>query len=75
MNRINNLDDRFQDVKQRFDYILYGSEKSPPRWKKCVSQVNSHMGMALGSMFVSKYFDENSKNDVSNIYVSYYKIN
>ncbi|KAJ9583600.1 hypothetical protein L9F63_022044, partial [Diploptera punctata] len=63
MNRINNLDGRFQDVKQRFDYILYGSEKSPPRWKICVSQVNSHMGMGLGSMFVRKYFDQQSKYD------------
>ncbi|KAF2882292.1 hypothetical protein ILUMI_23857, partial [Ignelater luminosus] len=62
-NRINNLDNRFQDAKQRFYYILFGREKSPPRWQTCVSQVNLNMGMALGSLFVQQYFDEESKND------------
>ncbi|KAF2902180.1 hypothetical protein ILUMI_04005 [Ignelater luminosus] len=62
-NRINNLDNRFQEAKQRFYYILFGREKSPPRWQTCITQVNSNMGMALGSIFVQKYFDEESRND------------
>lgn len=64
-HRVNNLDDRFQEVKQKFYYILFGREQAPSRWKNCVTQVNSNMGMAVGSMFVKRYFDENSKNDVS----------
>lgn len=64
-HRVNNLDDRFQEVKQKFYYILFGREQAPSRWKNCVTQVNSNMDMAVGSMFVKKYFDENSKNDVS----------
>ncbi|XP_061713073.1 LOW QUALITY PROTEIN: neprilysin-4-like [Cydia pomonella] len=62
-HRVNNLDDRFQSAKQQFYFILFGREQSPPRWKNCISQVNSNMGMALGSMFVRKHFDETSKND------------
>ncbi|XP_072746309.1 neprilysin-4 isoform X3 [Anoplolepis gracilipes] len=62
-HRVNNLDDRFQEVKQKFYYILFGREQAPLRWKNCVNQVNSNMGMAVGAMFVKKYFDENSKND------------
>ncbi|KAJ9601452.1 hypothetical protein L9F63_000369, partial [Diploptera punctata] len=62
-HRTNNLDDRFEDAKQKFFYILFGREEAPPRWKVCVTQVNSHLGMAVGAMFVQKYFDENSKND------------
>ncbi|CAG4961168.1 unnamed protein product [Parnassius apollo] len=62
-HRVNNLDDRFQSAKQQFYYILFGREEAPPRWKNCISQVNSNMGMALGSMFVRNYFDEISKND------------
>ncbi|XP_070167227.1 neprilysin-4-like isoform X3 [Polyergus mexicanus] len=63
-HRVNNLDDRFQEVKQKFYHILFGREQAPLRWKNCVTQVNSNMGMAVGSMFVKKYFDENSKNDM-----------
>ncbi|XP_012282531.1 neprilysin-4 [Orussus abietinus] len=62
-HRVNNLDDRFQEAKQKFYYVLFGREQAPPRWKNCVAQVNSNMGMAVGSMFVRRYFDENSKND------------
>ena len=47
---------------------MFGRQKAPPRWTTCVSQVNSNMGMALGSMFVKRYFDESSKNDVSYMY-------
>lgn len=62
-HRINNLDNRFLEAKQTFYLECFGREKSPPRWKSCVTQVNSNMGMATGSLFVRKYFDENSKYD------------
>lgn len=62
-HRVNNLDDRFQEAKQHFYYILFGREEAPPRWKNCVAQVNTNMGMGLGAMFVARYFDEKSKND------------
>lgn len=51
------------EAKQRFYFVLFGREKQPPRWQFCVSQVNSNMGMALGSLFVKKYFDQKSKTD------------
>lgn len=66
---MNNLDDRFQEAKQKFYYILFGREQAPSRWKNCVAQVNSNMGMAVGSMFVKKYFDEKSKNDVRTFFL------
>lgn len=62
-HRANNLDDRFQEAKQQFYYVLFGREESPPRWKNCIIEVNNHLGMAVGAMFVQKYFDEYSKND------------
>lgn len=62
-HRVNNLDSRFDEAKQRFYNVLFGREKSPPRWQSCVTQVNSNLGMALGSLFINKYFDETSKND------------
>lgn len=43
--------------------MLFGREKSPPRWQECVTHVNSNMGMAVGSLFVQKYFDETSRDD------------
>lgn len=62
-HRINSLDDRFQDAKQQFYNVLIGRKKSPPRWKSCVNQANSNMGMAVGAMFVREYFDDSSKQD------------
>lgn len=62
-HRLNNLDSRFLELKQRLNFVLYGREKQPPRWQFCVTQVNTHMGMALGALFVRRYFDANSKLD------------
>ncbi|XP_063218955.1 neprilysin-4-like isoform X2 [Bacillus rossius redtenbacheri] len=62
-HRTSNLDDRFLEAKQRFFLVLFGREESPPRWKNCVNHVNTNMGMAVGAMFVRKYFDESSKNE------------
>ncbi|XP_050308088.1 neprilysin-4 isoform X2 [Anthonomus grandis grandis] len=62
-HRLNNLDSRFLEIKQRFNFVLFGREKQPQRWQFCVSQVNTHMGMAIGSLFVQRYFDESSKDD------------
>lgn len=66
-HRVNNVDDRFDEAKQRFYFTLFGRESVPPRWKNCVNQVNSNMGMAVGAMFVRRYFDENSKKDTMEI--------
>jgi predicted metalloendopeptidase len=64
------LDDRFREAKQQFYYVLFGREQAPPRWKDCVAEVNDYFDMALGAMFVSKYFDEKSKSDVSTFALS-----
>ena len=32
-----------------------------------MSYVNGNLGNAVGAMFVEKYFDENSKHDVSSL--------
>ena len=37
----------------------------PPRWKFCIAYVNGNLGMAVGALFVEKYFDRQSKQDVS----------
>ncbi|CAH1957222.1 unnamed protein product [Acanthoscelides obtectus] len=66
-HRTSNLDERFSKAKQRFYHVLFGREKSPPRWQFCVAQVNSDMGMALGSLFVKRYFDKQSKMDTTEI--------
>lgn len=62
-HRVNNLDQRFQNAKQKFYHLLFGREASPPRWQFCVAQVNSNLGMALGNLFVNAHFNEKSKND------------
>ena len=43
---------------------LYGIEEKPPRWKFCTNYVRGNLGNALGSLYVKRYFDEHSKEDV-----------
>ncbi|XP_049817520.1 neprilysin-4-like [Aethina tumida] len=62
-HRTSNLGHKFTDAKQRFYNVLFGREEEPPRWTFCVSQANANMGMAVGALFVKKYFDKGSRND------------
>ena len=64
-HRLNNLDSRFQGVQNDLFRVLFGREETPARWRFCVSYVNGNLGNSVGSMFVKKYFDEQSKRDVS----------
>lgn len=40
---------------------MSGAEQDRPRWKRAVSAVEGAMGMAVGRMYVEKYFPESSK--------------
>ncbi|KAJ8258257.1 hypothetical protein COCON_G00172690 [Conger conger] len=56
------LDQRFQDARQSFFEVMYGTKKScTPRWKLCVGDTDSALGFALGAMFVKATFAESSK--------------
>lgn len=55
------LSDDFRAAQFRFSSTMSGMTQDRPRWKRAVSLVNSCMGMALGKMYVEKYFPESSK--------------
>lgn len=63
-HRINNLDKRFEKIQNELYRLLYGREEMPARWKFCIAYVNGNLGMSVGSLFVRKYFDGQSKQDM-----------
>lgn len=64
-HRLNNLDQRYPKALQELYKKLFGREELPPRRKFCVTYVKGNLGNAVGALFVQKYFDEDSKQDVS----------
>ncbi|XP_013417582.1 endothelin-converting enzyme homolog isoform X2 [Lingula anatina] len=44
-----------------------GVSSEPPRWKNCVSKVDSSVGFATGALFVEKKFSKEQKNQVETI--------
>ncbi|KAG7274920.1 hypothetical protein CRUP_036813 [Coryphaenoides rupestris] len=56
------LDKRFRDTEQRFLEVMYGTKRScTERWKVCMSDTDSALGFALGTMFVKATFAEDNK--------------
>ena len=55
---------RFEKIQNELYRLLYGREEMPARWKFCIAYVNGNLGMSVGSLFVRKYFDGQSKQDV-----------
>ena len=46
----------------KFSKKLTGQSEQPPRWKRCVGAATGSLSNAVGSLYVSKYFDEKSKS-------------
>ena len=58
----NALDDQFREASFNFySKTMNGAEEDRPRWKRAVSVVEGVLGMAVGKMYVEKYFPESSK--------------
>ncbi|MDO5075252.1 MAG: M13 family metallopeptidase [Bacteroidales bacterium] len=56
------LSDEFRETS--FDFYgrtMSGAQQDRPRWKRAVSAVEGVLGMALGKLYVEKYFPESSK--------------
>ncbi len=64
MNRIKNLDLRFENVLEDYYRDQYGTKSVPARWKKCVDFANGNLGTAVSALYVRKYFDLESKHKV-----------
>ena len=56
------LSDDFQEANFNFfGKVLTGRQEQQPRWKRAINMVNGTLGMALGQMYVKKYFPAAAK--------------
>lgn len=56
------LSDRFrQEAFNFYNHVMSGAEQDRPRWKRAVGSVEGALGMAVGRLYVEKYFPESSK--------------
>ena len=56
------LSDRFrQEAFHFYNHVMSGAEQDRPRWKRAVGSVEGALGMAVGRLYVEKYFPESSK--------------
>ena len=56
------LSDAF--VQENFEFYgrqLSGTKELQPRWKRCAQSVNQNLGVALGEVYVQKYFPPEAK--------------
>ena len=62
MMQLSALSDDFR--RANFDFygkVMSGSQQDRPRWKRAVGTVENVLGMAVGKMYVERYFPESSK--------------
>ncbi|MES2276043.1 MAG: M13 family metallopeptidase [Bacteroidota bacterium] len=63
-NYADNLSKPFADASFEFNKVLTGQATQKSRRQMMTEQVDSYLGMALGQLYVKRYFDERSKNRV-----------
>lgn len=57
----NYLSDDFRINQFELSKVLSGATEDKPRWKRAVGAVDGTLGMAVGKLYVEKYFPESSK--------------
>ena len=55
------LSDEADKIRLKLSKKITGQTEQPPRWKRCVEEVKESLPNSIGSLYVKKYFDENSK--------------
>ena len=63
-DKISFLSDDFRNARAEFNKKMTGVEDSDPRWRKCTGMTNENMGIPIGTLYVEKYFSENTKMKV-----------
>ncbi len=55
------LSDNFADTAFEFSKVMSGVGQQTPRWKRALNSTERAMGMAVGQLYVEKYFPQSSK--------------
>lgn len=53
------------EIELNFSNEKFGTAKKQLRWKKCVREVSSLMGISVGGMYVRKHFDKDAKKNIT----------
>ena len=69
MESMSLLNKEAQEIRQQYKKKTSGVTKPRPRFEICVSDVSDYLSNAVGSMYVKKYFDEESKKSASEMVV------
>lgn len=55
------LNDAIRKLRLDFTKVSSGMKEYKPRWKECVGYVSSYIPLAVSSLYVRKYFKDDSK--------------
>ena len=64
---ISQLNDEAQKIRLEYSKKVTGKSELPPRWRKCVGETARSLPHAVGSIYVKKYFDEDSRKIALNL--------
>ena len=60
------LSTKIRQIRRDFVRIKTGEMADKPRWQTCAKQVNDELPQAVGALYVSNHFSEESKLTVGN---------
>ncbi|XP_002155074.2 neprilysin-4 isoform X1 [Hydra vulgaris] len=60
-DKISFLSRDFRKARAEFNRKMTGVEDNEPRWRICTTVTNDNMGVPIGTLYVEKYFSDNTK--------------
>lgn len=59
-DKISLLSSPFRKARAKFNERISGVKDTDPRWRTCTGITNDNMGVPIGSLYVSKFFDQSA---------------
>ncbi|VDK44180.1 unnamed protein product [Cylicostephanus goldi] len=56
------MGEKYEDIKQELDKVVFGQQQKLPRWKYCTQHTMKQMEYATSAIYVKNAFDQASKN-------------
>lgn len=67
---ISYLNDNVRRSELQFLTDTNGQRKRESRWKECISLIKDNLGHSIGSLYIKKYFNKETKRDVQELFNS-----
>ncbi|XP_054155668.1 neprilysin-2-like [Oppia nitens] len=65
---LSTLDESWYQLKQEFEFAIYGTKQRSPRWEVCLKNTKTALSIALSHLYVKHFFNDTNKQKAQEMF-------